>query len=57
LIVAKLSEAQLEELDPAEPNPPTKTPNRSLIFGVVALLGVSAGFWAVVTFTVTHFLR
>lgn len=36
---------------------PPKPANLNLILGVVTLVGISAGFWVVVTLTISHWLR
>jgi len=51
------SDAQLPHADPSEISFTPPEPGRNLLLGVVALLGVSAGFWVAVTLTITHFLH
>lgn len=51
------SDAQPPDADPSEVSLPPRQSGRNLLLGVVALLGVSAGFWLAVTLTITHFLR
>jgi len=57
LIVIHESDAQPPDADPSEVSSPLRQSGRNLLLGVVALLGVSAGFWLAVTLTITHFLR
>jgi len=51
------SDARPHDADPSDFSSPSPRPGRNLLLGVVALLGVSAGFWLAVTLTITHFLR